>query len=315
MIALAVAAGSRAAEPAPYPNRPIRVIVPFTAGGGTDVTTRAVAQELAPRLGQPIVVENRAGASASLGAAVVKNAVPDGYTLLVGTATLITNMLVSGPSENVDPVKDFEFIGKVGQIDLIAMVNGKSDIRTLDDLVQRMRAQPGRVSWGSPGTGAPGHLGGELLKQITGADALHVPYKGESAAVTDLLGGVITFVLCSPNVCVPRIQDGALRGLAVAAKRRSRMAPAIPTSAEAGVAGLEAGTWYYLAAPRKTPAGAIARVNAALNEVYADEKFRNRMLEFGVEIEPGTTPAGVAAAMQAEMEKWRPVVRAAGIRQ
>ncbi len=297
-----------------YPNQPIKLVVPFTAGGGTDVTARMVAEQLAPRLGKPVIVENRPGASAAIGASTVAHTAPNGYTLLVGTATLVTNTLVSGPSENFDVINDFEFIGKIGQLDHIVMVNARSNINTLQDLVNLMRAQPGKVSFGSPGVGSPGQLGGELLKQLTKTNALHVPYKGESAALTDLLAGTITFQLCSPNVCVPRIQDGSLRGIAVAAKKRSKMAPTIPTSAEAGVPGFESGTWYYLAAPKKTPAAIVQKLNAALNEVFADEKFRARMLELGVEVEPGTTPAGVEAAMQSEMNKWRPVIKAAGIK-
>ena len=295
-----------------YPTQPIKLIVPFTAGGGTDVTARLIAEQLAPKLGQPIVVENRAGASAAVGAGVVAHSPPNGYTLLVGTATLVTNALVSGPSENFDVIKDFEFIGKIGQIDHIVMVNSKSEIKDLKGLVNLMRSQPSMVSFGSPGIGSPGQLGGELLKQLTKADALHVPYKGESAALTDLLGGQITFMLCSPNVCVPRINDGSLRGLAVAAKKRSKMAPSIPTTAEAGVPGFEAGTWYYLAAPKGTPQAIVEKLNGALNEVFADEKFRAKMQELGVEVGP-TTPAGVKQALQAEMDKWRPVVKAAGI--
>ena len=311
-LAFAVTASTAGAQN--YPTKPIKVVVPFTAGGGTDVTTRLIAEKLAPKLGQPIIVENRPGASAAVGAASVAHAPPDGYTLLVGTATLITNLLVSGPSENFDVINDFEFIGKIGQIDLILFVNAKSNINTLQDLVNLMRTQPQKVSFGSPGVGAPGQLGSELFKQLTHADALHVPYKGESAAVADLLAGTITFQLCSPNVCVPRIKDGSLRALAIAAKKRSPMAPEVPTTAEAGVPGFEAGTWYYLAAPKKTPAALIKKLNTALNEVFADEQFRQHMLQTGVEVEPGTTPAAVKAALTAEMDKWRPVVKAANIK-
>ena len=313
IAALAFALTATTATAQNYPTRPIKFVVPFTAGGGTDVTARLVAEKLAPKLGQPIIIENRPGASAAVGAGYVAHAQPDGYTFLVGTATLITNALVSGPSENFDVINDFEFIGEIGRIDLILFVNSKSKINTLQDLVNLMRTQPGKVSFGSPGVGAPGQLGGELLKQLTKTDALHVPYKGESAALTDLLAGTTTFQLCSPNVCVPRIRDGSLRGLAVAAKKRSPMAPEIPTAAEAGVPGFEAGTWYYLAAPKKTPAAVITKINTALNEVFADEKFRAHMLETGVEVEPGTSPAGVKASLQAEMDKWRPVVKAAAI--
>lgn len=297
-----------------YPNQPIKLIVPFTAGGGTDVTARLVAEQLRPRLGGPVVVENRPGASAAVGAGSVARSAPNGFTLLVGTATLAANTVVSGPSEGFDLINDFEFIGKMGQLDLVVVTNPGSKVDDLQGLVNLMRTQPGKVTFGSPGVGSPAHLGGELLKQLTKADAVHVPYKGESAALNDLLGGQTTFQLCGPNVCVPRIQQGQLKGLAIAAKKRSTMAPTIPTTAEAGVPGLEAGTWYFLAAPKGTPAGIVDKLNGALNEVFADEKFRTRLLDLGVEVEAGTTGAAVKSGLQAEMDKWRPVVRAAGIK-
>ena len=297
-----------------YPNQPVKLVVPFTAGGGTDVTARLVAEQLRPRLGGPVVVENRPGASAAVGAGSVAHSAPNGYTLLVGTATLAANTVVSGPSENFDLINDFEFIGMMGQLDLVIVTNPSSKLDDLQGLVNLMRAQPGKVTFGSPGIGSPAHLGGELLKQLTKADAVHVPYKGESAALNDLLGGQVTFQLCGPNVCVPRIQQGQLKGLAIAAKKRSKMAPTIPTTAEAGVPGVEAGTWYFLAAPKGTPSAIVDKLNAALNEVFADEKFRLRLLDQGVEVDTGTTGAAVKAGLQAEMDKWRPVVKAAGIK-
>ena len=297
-----------------YPNQPIKLIVPFAAGGGTDVTARMVAEQLRPRLGTSVVVENRPGASAAVGAGVVARSAPDGYTLLVGTATLAANTVVSGPAENFDLINDFEFVGKMGSLDLIVVTNAALKVEDLQGLVNLMRTQPAKVTFGSPGIGSPAHLGGELLKQLTKGDAVHVPYKGESAALNDLLGGQITFQLCGPNVCVPRIQQGQLKGLAIAAKKRSGMAPTIPTTAEAGVPGLEAGTWYFVAAPKGTPAAIVDKLNGALNAVFADEKFRTRLLDQGVEVETGTTGAAVKSGLQAEMDKWRPVVKAAGIK-
>ena len=297
-----------------YPNQPVKLIVPFAAGGGTDVTARLVAEQLRPRLGAAVVVENRPGASASVGAGSVARSVPNGYTLLVGTATLAANTVVSGPSEGFDLLNDFEFIGKMGQLDLMIVTNPASKLDDLQALVNLMRAQPGKVTFGSPGIGSPAHLGGELLKQLTKADAVHVPYKGESAALNDLLAGQVTFQLCGVNVCIPRAQQGQLKALAVTAKKRSTMGPTIPTTAEAGVPGVEAGTWYFVAAPKGTPAAIVDKLNAALNDVYADEKFRTRLADQGVELEPGTTGAAVKAALQAEMDKWRPVVKAAGIK-
>ena len=277
-----------------YPNQPIKLIVPFAAGGGTDVTARMVAEQLRPRLGTSVVVENRPGASAAVGAGVVAHSAPNGYTLLVGTATLAANTVVSGPAENFDLINDFEFVGKMGSLDLIVVTNAALKVEDLQGLVNLMRTQPAKVTFGSPGIGSPAHLGGELLKQLTKGDAVHVPYKGESAALNDLLGGQITFQLCGPNVCVPRIQQGQLKGLAIAAKKRSGMAPTIPTTAEAGVPGLEAGTWYFVAAPKGTPAAIVDKLNGALNAVFADEKFRTRLLDQGV-AQIGTEPRAVVS--------------------
>lgn len=302
-----------AVQAAEYPSQPIRFIIPFTAGGGADVTARALAEQLGPKLGQSIVSENRPGASAGLGAATVMREKPDGYTLLVGTATLAANAVVDGPATPFDLLEDFDYIGKIGQIDLILVVPATLNVDTLPGLVHLMKTQPGKVQFGSPGIGAPAHLGGELFKLVVKGDALHIPYKGESAALVDLIGGQTTFQLCAPFVCVPRIQDGSLKGLAVAAKQRSRLAPAIPTMAEAGVPGVEVGTWYYLAAPKGTPPAVIAKINAALNDVLSEEKFKAKLLAMGVETEAGTTPASVKSGLKAEMDKWRPVVKAAGI--
>jgi tripartite-type tricarboxylate transporter receptor subunit TctC len=315
-LGLAAAGLAMAAPPVlaeTYPSQPIKFVIPFTAGGGTDVTARMLAEQMGPKLGQTIIADNRPGASAGLAAATVAKEKPNGYTLLIGTATLAANAVVDGPSSKLDLLNDFDYIGKIGQIDLILVVPAQLRIDTLAGLVNLMKTQPGKVQFGSPGIGSPAHLGGELLKLVTKTDALHIPYKGESAALNDLLGGQTTFQLCAPFVCAPRIQEGTLKGLAVTAKHRSKLVPNIPTSAEAGAPGVEAGTWYYIAAPKGTPAPIIKKLNAALNEVLADEKFKARLLAMGVEAEPGTTPEKVKGDLQAEMDKWRPVVKAAGI--
>ena len=313
VAALAFSIGAVPAVAQTYPDRPIRFIIPFTAGGGTDITARLVAEYLAPRLGQPIVPENRAGASAAIGADLVTKSAPNGYTLLVGTATLAGSAAVSGSALPFDLVNDFEFIGKLAQLDLVIVTSSKTKADDLRGLVNLMRTQPDKVQFGSPGNGSPAHLGGELLKQLTKTDALHIPYKGESAAMADLISGRISFQLCSVFVCAPRIQDGSLKGLAVAAKKRSRLAPNIPTTAEAGFPGVEADTWYFLAAPKGTPAAIVNKLNQALNEALGDPQLKSRLEAAGLEAEPGTTPASVKAALQAEIDKWRPVVKAAGI--
>ena len=297
----------------PYPSQPIKLIIPYTAGGGTDVTARLIAEYLAPKLGATIVPENRPGASASVGASLVAKSKPDGYTLLVGTATLAGNAAVSGSSMGFDLINDFDFIGKLAQLDLVVSVNSKLPVKDMRDLVNMMRTQPDKVSFGSNGAGSPAHLGAELLKQSTKTDATHIPYKGESQALTDLLGGQTTFQLCSVFVCAPRYKDGSLRALAVTAKKRSALVPDVPTIAEAGFAGVEAGTWYFLAAPKGTPPAIINKVNQALNEILEDPKLRSRLEASGLEPDPGTTPASVKAGLQAEIDKWRPVVKAGNI--
>ena len=296
-----------------YPSQPIKLIVPFTAGGVSDSAARVIAEQMQLRLRQPFVVENRPGASAGVGAGTVARAAPNGYTLLVGTATLAANAVVS-PTPNLDIVNDFEFVGKFGQIDLVLVTNPKVPAKDLRELIELMRTRPDTVSFGSPGTGAPAHLGVELLKLVTKTQAVHVPYKGESAAVTDLIGGHVSFQLCAPFVCAPRVQDGSLRALAIASPHRSKLMPSVPTMAEAGVPGVEAGTWYYIAAPKGTPEAIVRKLNTALNEVLSDEKVKTHLLSMGVESAPGTTPAAVRSALQAEMEKWRPVVKAAGVK-
>lgn len=296
-----------------YPTQSVKIVVPFTAGGGSDVTARLLAEQLAPKLGQAVIVENRAGGSAAVGASIVANATPNGYTLLFGTATLATNSVIPGTKLGFDLLNDFEFIGKAGQIDLVVVTSAKQKIDDLRGLVNHMRSEPEKVQFGSPGLGAPAHLGGELLKQLTKTEALHVPYKGESAALADLIGGQTTFQLCATFVCGPRIKDGSLKGLAVTSKKRSKVVPSVPTSAEAGVPGFEANTWYFLAAPKGTPANVVAKLNASLNEVLADQKVKARLEGMGVETETGTTSASVKTSLAAEMDKWRPVVKAAGI--
>ncbi|TPQ39772.1 Bug family tripartite tricarboxylate transporter substrate binding protein [Cupriavidus pinatubonensis] len=293
-----------------YPTQPIRLVVPFSAGGGADATARVLAEQLGRRLGQPIVVENRPGASAGVGALAVAHATPNGYTLLVGTSTLATNSLLL-PTPGLDIVKDFEFIGQIGRIDLLLVVSPQLKVSNLRGFLDMMRSQPDKLTFGSPGTGSGGHLGVELFKLVTKTRAVHIPYKGDSAALADLIGGHTNFQMCAPVVCAPRIQDGSLKALGIASKHRSKLLPNVPTLAEEGVAGVEAGAWWYLAAPKGTPADIINKLNTALNQVTSNENYRSRQLAIGVETESSTTPAAVRDALLSEIEKWRPVVKAA----
>jgi tripartite-type tricarboxylate transporter receptor subunit TctC len=294
-----------------YPTQPIKLVVPFAAGGATDALGRLLAEQFTTRLGQAVLVENKPGASAAIGALAVAKAAPNGYTLLVGSATLASNALTS-PTANLDVVSDFEFIGKLAQIDLVLATSPRLNVKDLHGFLQLARTRT--LSFGSPGTGTPGHLGVELLELETRTKATHVPYKGESGAITDLLGGHLDFMLCSPPVCGAHLREGTLTPIAILSKQRSSLLPNVPTMAEAGAPRVEAGVWYYLAAPKGTPAPIVAKLNAVLNETLRDEKFRARAHEVGLETEASTTAASVRPALQAETEKWRPVVEAAGIR-
>lgn len=296
-----------------YTKNPIKWVIPFTAGGGCDVTARLIAKQLEQRLGQKIIAENRPGASGRVAAAVVAQGPADGHTLLVGSATLAGSAVVSGSRAGMEAVEDFQFVGKIGQVDLMLVTPASLQVNDLRDLVSLMRSKPATMQYGSPGVGSISHLGAEWLQLVTRARATHIPYRGESAALSDLISGRLTFQLCAPHICVPRVQDGTLKALAVAARSRSPRAPTVPTTAQAGIPGLEFGTWWYLAAPKGTPAAVIVRLNSALNQVLSDEAFTSQLRAMGVEARPDTTQASVMADLRSEMRRWRPIAKAAGI--
>lgn len=295
-----------------YPNQPIRLVIPYVTGGGSDVLGRMLAEQLGTRLGQPIVPENKPGAATMLAATQVARAAPNGYTVLISTLAHALNPSLQ-PQLPYDPVKDFEFIGKVGSFGFVVVTTPKLGVKDLPELVERMRAEPGKLQFGSAGVGSPMHLGGEYLKHLSKTDAIHVPYKGEGAALTDLLGGHISFMLCTIATCAARVQDGSLKALAVPSPARSALLPNVPTSAEAGLPGYEIYTWIFLAAPKGTPAAVVQRLDRVLNEVLADEKFRARVTAMGVDLETHSTPAATKQLVQSEIDKWRPVIKASGM--
>ncbi len=300
-----------AGQDASYPRRPIHLVVPYTAGGATDVLGRIVAESLSSRIGQPVVVENKPGAGAVLATALVAKAAPDGYTLLFGTLAHSINATLN-KNLPFDPVNDFEFIGKIGQLSFAVIVNPELGVTDLASLVNLLRASPGKYQFASAGVGTPMHLGAELLKHLTKTDALHVPYRGESAALIDLLGGRVAFMLCSIPTCASRIQDGSIKAMAVTSLQRAAQAPAVPTGSEAGVPGLETYSWFFIAAPKGTSPGIVARLSSALNDVLQDEQFRKRVVAMGTETDLRSTPQATKAYVQSEIDKWRPIIRATG---
>lgn len=295
-----------------YPTQPIQLVIPYVPGGGSDALARLLADQMGARLGQRIVPENKPGAATVLAATQVARAAPTGYTLLISTLAHALNPSLQ-PHLPYDPVNDFEFIGKIGSFGFLVVTTPKLEVKDLQGLINRMRAQPGKLQFGSAGVGSPMHLGGEFLKHLTKTDAIHVPYKGEGAALTDLLGGHISFMLCTVATCATRVQDGSLKALAAPSPTRSALLPNVPTSAEAGLPGYEIYTWIFLAAPKGTPAPVVQRLSRALNEVLADEKFRARVTAMGVDLDTHSSPAAMKQLVQTEIEKWRPVIKASGM--
>lgn len=306
-LALGLALAASALTPVAaqdYPSRPIKLTIPFGTGGATDVLARMVGDELATRLGQPVVAENRPGASTGVAAEYVARARPDGYTLLFSTPTHALNAATS-TNLRFDAVSDFEFVGKIGQVAFVLMASPKLGVSDVQGLVNLARAEPGKLRYGSSGTNSQGHLWTESFLLQAKMQALHVPYKGETQVLTDLLGGHIDFFLCTVTACGARMSDPSLKALAVTSAKRHAPAPQVPTIAEAGYPNAEVTWWAFMAAPKGTPAPVISKLNAALNDLLADEKFRKRLQASGIDPESRTTPAALRSLVQSELERSR----------
>jgi len=311
MLGTVVVAQS-AAVAQPYPNRPIRIVVPYPAGGAVDIVARTVGQPLAEALKQPVIVDNRPGASANIGMEAVAKAAPDGYVLLMASNGIATNMALF-PDLPFDGRRDFAAVARIGYAPLVIVVPASSPARSLKDLLAMARAEPGKLTYASAGNGSSGHLAGELLKSTAKIDVLHVPYKGGAPAITDLLGERISFMPINPVEVIAHIRAGRLRALAVASDKRFALLPDVPTVAEAGLPGYEAAVWWGLAAPARTPPEIVRQLNAETNKALADSATANKLSELGVVITPGT-PEQFAAFIQSQTELWSGVVKSAGIR-
>ncbi len=294
----------------PYPSRPIRLVVPFTAGGGTDITARLVGQKLGERLGTSIVVDNRTGAGGIVGTEIAARAAPDGYTLV-----LVSSSHAINPSLHrrlpYDTVKDFAPVTLVVLSPGMLVVNPAVAARTVKEFVEFVRARPGQLTYGSAGNGTPVHLSMELLKSIEHVDIVHVPYKGAGAAIPDLLGGQIAAMIPSAASVVPLVKAGRLRALAVTSRTRTAAAPDVPTMIEAGVPDYDAASWYGLLAPAGTPRAIIARLNAETVRVLRMSDVRARLVGQGLD-PVGDTPQEFAAKIREEILKWGRVVQASG---
>jgi len=305
----ALCAAAVAAQP--YPTKPITLVNPYAAGGPADTLGRALARELEKQLGQPVVVENKGGGGASIGASVVARAAPDGYTLLLGTAAahIVTPLMQHTP---YDGVQDFRFIGIVGNQPNMLVVHPKLGVKSVDELIALARKEPGQLNYGSAGPGSSPHLGAELFRQRAGIELMHIPYKGAAPAINDLVGGQVDMAVLNLAASLPFIKDGRLVALAYAAKERSPLLPAVPTLAEAGIRDAESASWYSLAAPAGTPDAVIERLNRAVNAVNQDPAYRQLMGAQGVELW-SMTPAEAAAFVHRDQQVLTGLVRGAGL--
>jgi tripartite-type tricarboxylate transporter receptor subunit TctC len=309
--ALSYGVTTRAADD--YPVKPIRVIVGLAAGGSADIIARAVSQKLTDAFKHPVLVENRPGASGNIAADLVAKANPDGYTLFV--ASMTTNSI--GPhiytNLSFDAIKDFEAVALMVRIPLVMFINASVPAANLKEFIALTKANPGKYSYSSAGAGSPPHLVAELLKLKTGAQLLHVPYKGTGAALPDLVGGQVQMMVDGPPPFLPFVKSGKLKALAAASEKRNPLLPEVPTFAEAGIAEMEAGLWYGIVAPKGTPKAVVAKLNAEINRALEQPDLRERFAALSVEI-VGGPPEALARYMNAEFKRWGEVVRAANIK-
>jgi tripartite-type tricarboxylate transporter receptor subunit TctC len=295
-----------------YPSKPVRLILPFPPGGGTDILGRLVAERLSARLGQPVVTENRGGAGGNLGAEAAAHSAPDGYTLLLAAPTLaISPSLYAKLS--YDPLKDLAPISLVATVPNVMITHPSVPASTLQEFIALAKAKPGEMNFGSGGSGTSNHLGGELFNIVAGVKLVHVPYKGVNLAMNDAMAGNIQLVLIGIPAAAPHIKAGKLRALAVLAPQRSAALPEVPTAAEAGLPDLDVTTWYGLLAPAATPPPIIARLNAEIVRTMREPELNERLAAMAVD--PVTsTPEEFAVYIRQEAAKWGEVVRKAGLR-
>ena len=290
-----------------YPNKPIKLIIPYPPGGATDVIGRIVALKMSEALGQQLIVDNRAGATGSIGAGAAATAAADGYTLLLGALTSHSINAALQPNLSFDLAKDFVPIGVVGQVPLVFVVNPKVPVKTLKELIAYTKANPG-VSYASSGNGSPQHMAGELFKSMTQLDMLHVPYKGSGPAMNDLIGGQVQTMIETMPASLQHIKAGNLRALAVAMPTRTSNLPDVPTAAEAGLPDFIVTSMFGLLAPAKTPPAVVAKLTAALEKILAAPDTQTRMDAQGV-IAGYLNPADSAKRIKAEIDKWTKVAK------
>lgn len=307
VLLLAVAAAVHAQ---PYPDRPLRLIVPFTPAGATDVLARMIGEGLGRRLGQPVTIENRPGAGGNIGAALAAQSRPDGYTLLMAPTSIMAIAMTLHHSPGYDLAAGFEPVSIVANVPHVLVVDPALQVKTLEELLGRARAQPGSVVFASQGVGTVSHLELAMLERMSGARFMHVPYKGSAPAQIDLLGGRVAAMFDSIAAALPQIRAGRLLPVAVASATRTPLLPSVPTVAEQGLAGYRAESWLGILLPARTPEAVIRRLNRELVALLADAPLRRALIDRGFEPR-SSTPAEYRARISADLTHWRNVVREA----
>ncbi len=295
-----------------YPTKPIRMIVAYPPGGGTDIVGRMMAQKMSENFAQTVVIDNRGGAAGSIGSEIAAKSAPDGYTILMGNVAPNAINVSLYAKLGYDPVRDFEPVSLVASTPNILVVHPTLAVKTVSDLIALAKAKPGTLNYPSAGLGSSSHLAGELLDSIAGVKMVHIPYKGGGPALTDLLGGQMQLMFATMPAAMPHVRSGKLRAVAVTSAKRSQAMPELPTIGET-LKGYEASTWYGVLAPARTPRPIVTKLHGEIVKILGVAETRDKLLLQGFE-PVGGTPAKFGAYIKSEIEKWGKVVKAAGIR-
>ncbi len=314
-IALAAAvcvSGVWAQSAAPYPNKPVKLIVPFAPGGFTDVVARILGQKLSAALGQNFIIENKAGAGSTIGTDFVAKSAPDGYTLVMVSSTHVISPWLY-KNMPYDPIKSFAPVGKLVDSAYVLLVNPKVPVNTVQDFIKLAKAAPDTVHYASSGNGSAQHLMGGLFVSMTGAPLKHVPYRGSAGATTDLVAGVVQSSFAGVPNALSQVPQGRLKALAVTTAKRIPQLPDVPTMQEAGVAGYDASVWLALLAPAGTPRDIVMKLNGEIAKLMASPDTAKALSDAGVEVAP-TSPEAMAAYLAQELERWGKVVKETGVK-
>ncbi len=317
-IALGVALASglvtaSGAQTAKYPEQPIKVVVGFTAGGGTDVVARILAQKMSESLGQTVLVENRTGASGMIAGEMVAKAPPDGYTLMMGTQTTFAVAPTLYKRTSLDPARDFAGIAMSAISPLVLVVHPSVAAHSVKDVIAMAKARPGAINYGSGGLGTTPHMSGELFQAVAGIKLVHIAYRGEAPAINDLIGGQIPFMFANLSAIIGNVRAGQVRALGVTSARRAPAIPDVPTLAESGLPGFEAATWFALVAPAGTPQDLRVRLNAEVKRALALPDVKQRYADLGMTADD-STPESLDGYIKSEIAKWTKVIQDAGIK-